>query len=324
MLAMTDPLTLSVLNVYKPVGPTSHDMVSLLRHKLGVKKNGPVKIGHMGTLDPFAEGVLPIAIGHTTRLIEYFATDKAYQAVIVFGKTTNTLDCTGELTEQSPCPQLTMESVKAALPEFTGTIRQEVPQHAAVKVNGKKLYEFAHQGIEVEAPVKTVTIHSLTLSDWDTLTEADFPRCTLTVECGSGTYIRALARDLGRRLGTVAHLTQLIRIRHGLFNIDNSVKLSPEKVLEPTLISQLESPLAYLCLPQITIAALEDIEALRHGRGLNISEGLNFKRAQPESGPVLLVSVPKQTSDKNNSQPLLLAVAQITPEGRLAPIKVFL
>ncbi len=207
-----------LLVIDKPVGWTSHDVVQWVRRATGERRTG-----HLGTLDPFATGVLPVAVGkRITRMIEYFPDTKAYEAEITFGTTTDTLDCTGQTVTIHPegTSYLTQDMIASCLPEFTGTIRQQVPLHSAVHVNGKKLYRYAHSGLEVPTdllPIREVTIFTLTLTGFT-------PACTVSqtpakanvwVHCGSGTYIRSLARDLGDKLGCGAHLSALRRTHHG-------------------------------------------------------------------------------------------------------------
>jgi tRNA pseudouridine55 synthase len=205
-----------VLVVDKPVGPTSHDMVDLTRRLTGVRR-----VGHGGTLDPFAAGVLPVFIGRATRLVEYhMADDKAYRAMIAFGATSTTDDLDGELTVgEAPAPD--REAVEAALAPFRGRISQVPPDHSAVRIQGRHAYELARGGERPVLSARDVEIRRLDLVAWD---PADPGRPTATVEiaCSAGTYIRAIARDLGASLGCGAYLVALTRSRSGPFTRDQA------------------------------------------------------------------------------------------------------
>lgn len=203
------------LNVYKPRGLTSHDVVARLRRITKIKQ-----IGHTGTLDPFAEGVLPICIGRATRLIEYLADDKAYEGTIQFGFSTNTYDLEGEVVNTSQT-KVTQEDVERALNGFRGEIEQIPPVFSAIKVNGKKLYEYARKGEDVEVPSRKVTIYKLELLSFDEETQ----QARVLIECSKGTYIRSIANDLGEALGVFGHLVKLVRVKAGFFELDTTVDL---------------------------------------------------------------------------------------------------
>ncbi|HIK46149.1 MAG TPA: tRNA pseudouridine(55) synthase TruB [Leptolyngbyaceae cyanobacterium M65_K2018_010] len=205
------------LNLHKPGAITSHDCVAMLRRWLGTRK-----IGHGGTLDPMATGVLPIAVGRATRLLPYLATDKTYRAVIRFGLTTSTDDLEGEVLTQSSARELHLEHIEALLPEFLGAIAQVPPAFSAVQVQGQRLYALARRGHTVMPPSRTVTLYHLRVEAWQ---PGDYPELTLLVDCGPGTYIRSLARDLGQRLGTGATLARLQRLRSGGFELAQSLTL---------------------------------------------------------------------------------------------------
>ena len=206
------------LNIYKPVGMTSHDVVAVLRKKLKTKQ-----IGHTGTLDPFAEGVLPIAIGKATRLIEYLPDDKEYLATVQFGKSTNTYDIEGETTFESDkkiCEQEIIEKLK----DFKGEIEQFPPIYSAIKVKGKKLYEYARKGEDVEIQPRKVTIYNIELKSFN----FDLQQAQILVKCSKGTYIRSIANNLGEVLGCGGHLIRLVRTQAGKFRIEYSLKLKVE------------------------------------------------------------------------------------------------
>jgi tRNA pseudouridine55 synthase len=191
------------LNLNKPPGMTSHDCVSRIRRLLRTKR-----VGHGGTLDPAATGVLPIAVGKATRLLQYLHPDKAYQATVRFGIRTTTDDLEGEAITSTPVPTLTPEQVTAQLSQFVGKISQIPPAYSAIQVQGKRLYDLARAGETVEAPPREVEVHAIEVLEWR---EGEFPEIDLAIACGPGTYIRAIARDLGAVLetgGTLAHLTR--------------------------------------------------------------------------------------------------------------------
>lgn len=248
------------LNVYKPVGMTSHDVVSKLRKLTNIKQ-----IGHTGTLDPFAEGVLPVCIGKATRLIEYLDDDKEYLASVQFGTSTTTYDIEGEVTFTSD-KKITAENLKNSLKNFEGEILQYPPIYSAIKVKGKKLYEYARSGQEVKIDPRKVTIENIELKSFD----EELQQAEILIKCSKGTYIRSIAHDLGQKLECGAHLIKLVRTQAGKFKVENSVKLE-----EIDVIKNLVNPLEVLNYPKISAAA-DDIEYIRNGRTLknkNIKHG---------------------------------------------------
>src|SRR6187200_2572026 len=208
-----------ILVVAKPAGPTSHDVVALVRRLAATKR-----VGHGGTLDPFAAGVLPVFLGHGTRVVEYHLGDrKAYRATVCFGASSTTDDLEGELTP-APGPPPTRAQVEAALPGLTGVISQRPPAYSAVKVGGRRAYAMARAGETVELALREVTIHSLDLVSWEE-TDPGRPIAVLDMTCSAGTYVRALARDLGEMLGSGAYLGALTRTASGPFTIDDATPL---------------------------------------------------------------------------------------------------
>ena len=208
-----------ILVVAKPAGPTSHDVVALVRRLAATKR-----VGHGGTLDPFAAGVLPVFLGHGTRMVEYHLGDrKAYRATVCFGASSTTDDLEGELTPAVGSAP-TRAEVEAALTGLTGAISQRPPAYSAVKVGGRRAYAMARAGESVELALREVTIHSLDIVSWED-TEPDRPIVVLDVTCSAGTYVRALARDLGENLGSAAYLGALTRTASGPFAIDDATPL---------------------------------------------------------------------------------------------------
>ena len=208
-----------ILVVAKPAGPTSHDMVALVRRLAATKR-----VGHGGTLDPFASGVLPLFLGHATRVVEYHLGDrKAYRATICFGASSTTDDLEGELTPATgSMPD--RDAVAAAIGGFLGGISQRPPAYSAVKVGGRRAYALARAGETVALASRDVTIHELTIVSWDD-TDPERPVAVLDVQCSAGTYVRALARDLGEALGTAAYLGALTRTASGSFQLENATAL---------------------------------------------------------------------------------------------------
>lgn len=203
------------LNIYKTTGMTSHDVVAILRRITKIKQ-----IGHTGTLDPFAQGVLPIAIGKATRLIEFLEDDKEYLAEISFGKSTNTYDCEGEATFLSE-KKVALSDILSGLKAFEGEIMQTPPIFSALKVNGKKLYEYARKGETVQIQPRKVTIEKIELKNFDENNQM----AQVLIKCSKGTYIRSIAHDLGENLKAGAHLSKLIRTQAGKFFVNNSIPL---------------------------------------------------------------------------------------------------
>lgn len=204
-----------ILNVLKPPGMTSHDVVAYLRRVLKTKK-----IGHGGTLDPDAAGVLPVFIGSTTRLLEFAVEGrKQYLVEIALGRQTDTGDDSGTVVKTMPVPALQHDNVVHVLRNFTGTLMQMPPMYSALKVNGQKLYTLARKGISVEREARPIEIHKLELLH---LTEASL---TLAVECSKGTYIRVLGEDIAAALGTCGTMSFLLRTQVGGFRIEDSFTL---------------------------------------------------------------------------------------------------
>lgn len=251
------------LNIYKPKGLTSHDVVARLRRITKIKQ-----IGHTGTLDPFAEGVLPICIGKATRLIEYLEDDKAYEGFIQLGNSTTTYDLEGEVSNSSS-KRVSREDIEKALAQFRGNITQKPPIYSAIKVNGKKLYEYARKGEEIEVPTREVTIYKLNLLEFD----EEKQQVRVLIECSKGTYIRSIANDLGEALGTYGHLIKLIRVKAGKFLIDNTVEL--EGLELSTVQNKILSPLEMLSYKSIEISE-NKLKLVKNGMKLkaeNFDEG---------------------------------------------------
>lgn len=263
---------------------TSFRVVSAVR-----RLSGERRVGHAGTLDPDATGVLPVCLGKGTRVIEFLMnTVKTYRAAIELGVTTDTYDASGNVTARADATGITRDAVETALGGFRGMIQQTPPMYSALKHRGKPLYELARAGISIERKSRPVTIHRLELAGWEP------PVMTLEVECSKGTYIRSLAYDLGQALGSGAHLAALERTQCGIFGINDAVGL--EKVEEAFLTVTAE-PLLYPIdsvlqdMESVAVDAAEE-SALRMGQALNREPeetGSRYRRAYTEDGRFIAI-----------------------------------
>ena len=222
-----------IINVYKEKGFTSHDGVAKLRGIVGQKK-----IGHTGTLDPDATGVLPVCLGKATKLCDLLTDkNKTYEAVLLLGKTTDTQDITGEVLEEKSTEALTEEKVREAIEGFIGDYEQIPPMYSALKVNGKKLYELAREGKVIERKTRPVKILDIQIL------EIDLPKVRMEVSCSKGTYIRTLCHDIGEKLGCGGCMESLIRTRVSTFRIEDAKMLDEIETLKQ------EGKLAELLVP---------------------------------------------------------------------------
>jgi len=252
------PMVHGLLIIDKEAGWTSHDVVARVRRLIGQRR-----IGHAGTLDPLATGVLVLCLGRATRLAEYLqGHDKRYRATIRLGEVTDTYDAEGEVVERKPVPTLSEEELSAYLRAFQGTITQRPPAYSAVKVAGTPAHRRVRRGEQIVLPSRQVTIHEIRLLRWAP------PDLSLEIACSAGTYIRSLAHDLGQAIGCGAHLVDLRRTASGPFTEDQAIPL-PD--LEPLIATgewrQRVLPLieAVRDMPQIPLSA-QDAQAVRFGR----------------------------------------------------------
>lgn len=293
-----------ILVVAKPTGPTSHDVVALVRRLAATRR-----VGHGGTLDPFASGVLPVFLGHATRVVEYHLGDrKAYRATVCFGASSTTDDLEGELTPAGSAP--TRDAVEGAFAAFRGEILQQPPAYSAVKVAGRRAYALARAGEPVELVPRTVTIHTLELVSWES-EEPGRPIAVIDIECSAGTYVRALARDLGSAVGSAAYLGALVRTASGPFGIADATPL------ETIRAAASESPqglVRYLrpvdagldALPEVSLTERE-VAAVAKGQWVHPSAGM---------------PTPAEHYRLRDPSGELIAIARAAG-GRLAPDKVF-
>ena len=256
-------MTLGFINLNKPADFTSHDCVAKVRRILKTKK-----VGHGGTLDPAATGVLPIAVGKATRLLQFLPTEKAYRARIRLGMKTTTDDLEGEVISTQPNVEISPTEIKACLDKFIGTIEQIPPIYSAIKKQGKKLYELARKGEKIDVPSRTVVIDTIELLN---IIPGEFTEVEIAITCSPGTYIRAIARDLGEMLGIGGTLANLIRTKScGMQLADSVTLLELEEEFQAntwTFISPLQ---ALSHLPNVSLDA-EKAKRWCQGQAVEIS-----------------------------------------------------
>jgi len=246
-----------IINVLKPPGMTSSDVVVWMRKVLKTKK-----IGHTGTLDPGVAGVLPLCVGKGTRLAEYITEQgKAYLAEVTFGVTTDTQDAFGKVIKQTE-PHLKQSDLECVIPNFLGKLSQIPPMYSAVRKQGKHLYEYARQGLSIERTPRDIFIYNIKLVQWY---EGEFPRALIGIECSKGTYIRTISHDIGQALGCGAHMSNLLRVRSGPFKIQDSWTLEEiEEAARESSYSFLLPLTAGIDLPRVILSAAR-ANAFRHG-----------------------------------------------------------
>ena len=257
------------LNLDKPAGLTSHDVVARIRRGLAIKK-----VGHTGTLDPLATGVLVICLGGATRLSEYVMHGtKVYRARIHLGISTTTYDAEGEVMAERDASAITLDAIESALESFQGEIEQVPPMYSAIKQGGRKLYDLARAGEVVERQARSVTIDSLRVLSWTS------PELIVEVTCSAGTYIRSLAQDLGEALGTGGHLAGLVRLRSGNFTLEEALDLEALLVDDDWQRCLIPPRVALAPMPELKVdsAAAED---LRHGRSVEDAAAVEDQLAQ--------------------------------------------
>lgn len=286
-----------VLVIDKPQGPTSFDVVKKVRALLRVPK-----VGHTGTLDPMATGVLPLCIGDATRIAGFIIEgDKAYDATLKLGVTTDTLDAEGQIVARREVPELTGDSIEAAFARLRGTYDQVPPMYSAVKVGGKRLYELARAGQEVERAARRVTVHELVLRDYsrDTL--------TFSVRASKGFFVRVLAEQIGEALGCGAHLISLRRTKSGPFTLQQALGLERVEALVRTAPAELA---AQLVSPEEALSELPSVQVSEQ-EAARVANGVPLE-VKAEAGRVRVMGPSGQ----------LLAVAEVTPARRLRYLRV--
>jgi tRNA pseudouridine55 synthase len=294
-----------VLVVDKPAGPTSYDVVALVRRRLGARR-----VGHAGTLDPEATGVLPILVGEATKLMGYLADhDKEYRAVVRLGVRTDTQDLAGRVLSEQPVPALTAADVQAILPRFTGRIRQTPPMYSALHHEGRRLYELAREGVEVAREPREVVVHSIEVE------ALDGPLVTLRIVCGKGTYVRTLAADLGEALGCGAAVATLARLRVGPFALAQALSYAElERGPSEALRDRIMPPEAALRDWREVQLDQVSAEAFRHGRALD-SKG----RVAPGPAPTRETTLVRV----HGPDGVLVGVGAVDDQGgRLRPVRI--
>jgi tRNA pseudouridine55 synthase len=288
-----------IINVLKPPGMTSHDVIYRIRRLTGIKR-----CGHTGTLDPGAAGILPVCVGSATRVSEYVLDmDKSYRAELTLGTSTDTEDASGTVIEQKEIPELGRDSVRQVLQQFMGRTSQIPPMYSALRKGGVKLYELARRGETVEREPRQITVYRLELLriiNNKILFEAD---------CSRGTYIRTLCADIASQLGTCGHMSFLLRVAvgpfrmHNCFTLEELARLGEEGSLDKAL---LPSDTALLHYPSVTVTPAK-AEAIMHGRAIEYS---------PDNATGLPIRVYRADGE-------MIAIARAS-EGKLLPKKVFI
>jgi tRNA pseudouridine55 synthase len=269
-----------IVNIDKPAGMTSHDVVARVQWMSGQRR-----VGHAGTLDPSATGVLVVCLGQATRVAEYLvASDKVYRAQIRLGVSTDTHDAEGEVTATAEV-DVCEEEVRGALASFIGRIPQVAPMYSALKRDGVPLYKLARQGITVEREPRSVQVHDIELLDWNP------PLVTIRVKCSPGTYIRALARDLGQKLGCGAHLQSLTRLASGHFTLEEAVSLDElAEAFAQGNWQEFIHPIDEALLdfePMVVDAQTE--ECIRHGQQVQGPDSAGLRRAYSQEGKLIAI-----------------------------------
>jgi len=293
------------INLFKPPGITSMDALRQIKRITGQRQ----KVGHGGTMDPLARGVLPVCFGQATRLMDHIVGGvKDYRSEVTLGVTTSTYDAEGEVVKTADDPGLTREMVEESIKPWIGVVQQTPPMYSAIKVDGKRLYKLARAGIEVEREARPVEIHDIKIIEFD------YPKLVIEVECGKGTYIRSLAHDIGEALGCGGHVTDLVRLLCGGFPVEEAVTLEQieEAVDTPEGWQQYLYPVdrVLMGLKSITLGAQAE-EHLRHGQAISLG------RPELEAGYL-------EECRAYNSLGVFMALVRFDrPTNTWQPVKVF-
>lgn len=310
---MTQPKTKSIVSgvllIDKPQGMTSQQVVSRVKYLLKSDVHDSKKAGHTGTLDPMATGLLPICLGEATKFSHYqLDAIKSYQAIIKLGEQTDTGDAEGQIITTSPVPHVTQAMLQSVTAQFLGEIMQVPPMYSALKKDGKKLYELAREGIEVERAARPLTIYELSL------TPLSDQQLQLTVTCSKGTYVRVLAEDIAKALGTLGHLTALRRIRTGDFEIANAITLADFAALD--IAARFDKLLAVdACvhsLPSLVLDASQS-KRIRQGQRLNVKATMLTQQLNLTANQMFRLFDPQHQ---------FLGTGLLEPNGRLQPMKL--
>jgi tRNA pseudouridine55 synthase len=296
-----------ILIIRKPAGPTSHDIVNEVRHIFGQRK-----VGHAGTLDPMATGVLIVCLGKATRVVDYLmGLPKEYRARMILGRATDTQDSTGNIISERDSSHITREMLEQAASRFVGEIEQVPPMTSAIKHQGKPLYKFAREGKSVERAPRKVTVWSIQVTDFVRPAMVDaqhLVEAELVVCCSSGTYIRTLCADIGEVLGCGAHMSALERTKIGRFSIEQAV--TTDDLKEAKAAGQLENLLisieeALADMPAAVVSA-EDVDKLLHGRtvrAMTDAKNDTIVRALAPNGKLLAIGSVSQKNSETLVKP---------------------
>ena len=301
---------MSLLIVDKPSGPSSFAVVKRVRALLGKRRERREKVGHGGTLDPFASGVLPICIGEGTKVLAFLLdADKSYEAVVRFGVETDTLDVTGQTLAEHPVGDLSAAAIEAVLAVFRGPIEQVPPMYSALKRDGRPLYSYARAGQTVERAARKLTIHELDLVAFEAP-----DRARLRIRCSKGTYIRSLAADLGQRLGVGAHLVELRRTASGPFHLEQAITLDEvgARIASGRPLPMLSLLEALAHLPRVDV---DESQALVLARGQRM-EWVVLSGGRALAGPACAVL-------NGQGGPSLIAVVEQNPDGTVKILRGF-
>lgn len=296
-----------ILPLWKEKGMTSHDCVFKLRKILKMKR-----IGHTGTLDPSVEGVLPICLGESTKVAEYLTNaGKIYEAEVTIGASTTTEDADGEVVDYNDSQkQFSRQDILLALAQLTGTIEQTPPMYSAVKVNGKKLYEYARAGITVDRPSRQVNIYELSLLSDESMFSGERVSFRIRVSCSKGTYIRTLAVQIGEKLGFPAHMSQLVRTASGTFKANNCFTLKQvQDLVDQNVLEENLFDLDYALEDMPKFEVPSDFEkAIQNGQVLDTIEALHSH---------------ERIVFTRNGQAVAVYVKHPSKEGKMKPEKMF-
>ena len=284
-----------IINVMKPAGMTSHDVVAKLRRIYHTRK-----VGHTGTLDPDAVGVLPVCIGQATRLVEYLTDkEKTYKTVMKFGSETNTQDASGEVTVTTELPSLSREEFVAVTQQFIGEIQQIPPMYSAIKKDGQPLYKLARQGIDVEVEPRPVVIHEIKVLMYQP------ESAMLEIRCGKGTYIRTLCQDIARACGSSGHMAYLMRTKSGVFGADTAVALSrleesehPEQFLMDMNTSLADMP-ALAVKDAAMLVRVQNGLAQRVSDAAQLAEGTVCRALDSQGNLIAIGTIEKESFQPN-------------------------
>ncbi|HID33719.1 MAG TPA: tRNA pseudouridine(55) synthase TruB [Anaerolineae bacterium] len=264
-----------VLNIDKPQGLTSHDVVARVRRLTGIRR-----VGHAGTLDPLATGVLLVCVGPATRFVEYLQqSKKVYETTIRLGQMTDTYDAEGQVTATAPVPDFTLEALDRALDAFRGDILQTPPMYSAIKRRGQPLYKLAREGKVVDRPPRPVTIYDITILDWRN------PDLTLRISTSPGAYIRAIAHDLGQALGVGGHVLTLRRVASGAFRVEDAITLEALEAAGEDWPRYLHGLRGALSMLPAVILTEEQTWRFRHGQRIPLDNPPNVTSDLRVLGP---------------------------------------